>query len=43
MIDSYTRRIVGRMGFAASGRNSDYAAYQALFHRGLPADAARFN
>ena len=43
MIDSDTRRIVDRMGFALPGRNPGYAAYQALFHRSLPADAALFN
>ena len=33
VIDSYTRRIIGRMGFAPPGRNPGYAAYQAIFHR----------
>ena len=43
VIDSYTRRIVDRMGFAPPGRKPGYAAYQAFFHRGLPDDAALFN
>ena len=43
VIDSYTRRIVDRMGFAPPGRNPGYGAYQSLFHRSLPADAALFN
>ena len=46
MIDSYTRRIVDRMGFAPPGRNPGYAVYQALFHHtprspaGKPAPSA---
>ena len=31
------------MGLAPPCRNPGYAAYQALFHRSLPADAALFN
>lgn len=43
VIDSYTRRIVDRMGLAPVGRNPGYGAYQDLFHRNLPADAGLFN
>ena len=43
VIDSYTRRIMDRMGFAPPGRNPGYGAYQSLFHDSLPADAALFN
>ena len=43
VIDSYTRRIVDRMGFAPPGRNPGYGAYQSLFHRSLSADAGLFN
>ena len=43
VIDSYTRRIVDRMGLTPPGRNPGYAAYQALFHGNLPAEAPLFN
>ena len=43
MIDSYTRRIVDRMGFASPCRNPGYGTYQSLFHRSLPTDAALFS
>ena len=43
VIDSYTRRIVDRMGFAPPGRNPGYDAYQSLFRDNLPADAPLFN
>lgn len=43
VIDSYTRRVVDRMGFPPKGRNPGYWAYQALFHENLPADTPLFN
>ena len=43
VIDSYTRRIVDRMGMAPEGRNPGYHAYQALFQNNLPADTGLFN
>lgn len=43
VIDSYTRRIIDRMGLAPSGKNPKYGDYQDLFHDNLPADAALFN
>ena len=41
VIDSYTRRIVDRMGFAPAGRS--YGSYQSLFHENLQKDAELFN
>ena len=43
VIDSYTRRIVDRMGLTPAGRNPVYGSYQALFQENLPQDAALFN
>ena len=43
VIDSYTRRIIDRMGLAPAGRNPGYGSYQALFHHNLPADPPLFN
>jgi endonuclease-3 related protein len=43
VIDSYTRRIIDRMGLAPSGKNPKYGDYQELFHANLPADTALFN
>ncbi len=49
VIDSYTRRIVDRMGLTptgrnpGAGRNPGYGSYQALFHENLPADTPLFN
>jgi endonuclease-3 related protein len=43
VIDSYTRRIVQRVGIATKGRGHDYGACQTLFHDNLPGDAALFN
>ena len=43
VIDSYTRRIVDRVGFTLPGRGSAYGDYQALFQDNLPQDAALFN
>ena len=41
VIDSYTRRIFTRLGLAPGDQS--YAAFQELFHRVLPADAALYN
>jgi len=41
VIDAYTRRIFGRLGFSASG--GGYAALQALFMDNLPIDEGLFN
>ena len=41
VIDTYTRRILGRLGMAPADHS--YRAYQELFHRGLQADAVLFN
>ena len=43
VIDSYTRRIVDRMGLLPEGGGSGYSAYQALFHDNLPKDVSLFN
>ena len=43
VMDSYTRRIVDRMGLTPEGRNPGYRSYQALFQDNLPSDAAMFN
>lgn len=43
VMDSYTRRIVDRMGLTPEGRNPGYRSYQALFQDNLPADTALFN
>ena len=43
VIDSYTRRIVDRMGLAPPGRIPGYGSYQALFHGNLPAETPLFN
>ena len=43
VIDSYTIRILGRMGIAPPDGKADYHSYQSLFHRNLPPDAALFN
>ena len=43
VIDSYTRRIVQRMGIAGDGQANSYESCQALFHDNLPADAPLFN
>ena len=43
VIDSYTKRIVQRVGLMTEGRRQDYHSYQALFHDNLPADAGLFN
>ena len=41
VIDAYTRRIIQRLGMAPEQQS--YHAYQELFHRRLPRDAALFN
>jgi endonuclease-3 related protein len=41
VIDTYTRRIIGRIGLAP--HSNSYSAYQALFMANLPADAVLFN
>ena len=41
VIDSYTRRIIDRMGLAPTRRS--YDSYQALFQQNLPTDAVLFN
>ena len=41
VIDSYTRRIIKRLGLAPA--TETYSAYQGLFHQDLPLDASLFN
>jgi len=41
VIDTYTRRVVARLGLAPD--RDSYGAFQALFERHLPADAPLFN
>ena len=41
VIDSYTRRILKRLGLAPA--RETYQEYQALFHRGLPVDPPLYN
>ena len=41
VIDSYTRRIIDRMGLAPTRQS--YGSYQALFQKNLPADTVLFN
>ncbi len=43
VMDSYTRRIVDRMGLTPDGRKPGYRSYQALFQENLPGDTALFN
>jgi endonuclease-3 related protein len=43
VIDTYTRRILGRLGLAPADPKPSYQTYQGLFHQHLPADAALFN
>ena len=43
VIDSYTRRIVKRLGVLVQEKGDGYAAFQALFHDNLPHDAPLFN
>lgn len=43
VIDSYTRRIVDRLGAPPADRRASYDAYQAMFQHNLPQDAVLFN
>jgi endonuclease-3 related protein len=43
VIDTYTRRIVQRLGLRSDEQPGDYSAYQALFHDNLPGDINIFN
>ena len=47
VIDSYTQRILSRMGLApqdeSKAKPNDYHSYQALFHDSLPPDPVLFN
>ena len=43
VIDSYTRRILGRAGLLPESEGAGYGTCQALFHDNLPADVALFN
>ena len=43
VIDAYTRTILQRMNITPTGGLQTYHAYQSLFHRALPSDAALFN
>ncbi|PKB79451.1 MAG: hypothetical protein BZY88_13365 [SAR202 cluster bacterium Io17-Chloro-G9] len=43
VIDSYTRRIVQRLGVVVPERGDGYGAYQALFHDNLPHDTGLFS
>ena len=43
VIDSYTRRILQRMGLVPAGQKDHYQDYQALFHDNLPMETPLFN
>jgi len=43
VIDSYTRRIVQRIGLMEDSQRQDYSTCQALFHDNLPGDSQLFN
>ena len=43
VMDSYTRRIVDRMGLTQEGKNQGYRSYQSLFQVNLPNDTPLFN
>ena len=43
VMDSYTRRIVDRMGLKPEGRTPGYRSYQSLFQDNLPNDTPLFN
>ena len=43
VIDSYTRRIVQRLGVIVQEKGDGYGAFQGLFHDNLPHDALLFN
>ena len=43
VIDTYTRRILERLGITPGSGKSGYADWQDLFHHNLPADVSLFN
>ena len=43
VIDTYTRRIMDRLGMAPDGGRAKYGDYQAIFHDNLPPDTRMFN
>ena len=43
VIDTYTRRIVDRLGISPNGSRPKYGDYQAMFHDNLPHETALFN
>ena len=43
VIDTYTRRIMDRMGMAPGSPNPKYADYQAIFHNNLPQETQLYN
>ncbi len=43
VIDTYTRRIMDRMGISPDGARPKYEDYQAVFHDNLPPDTQLFN
>ncbi len=43
VIDTYTRRIMDRMGMGPDGARPKYGDYQAIFHDNLPPDTQLFN
>ena len=43
VIDTYTRRIMDRMGMTPKANRPKYADYQAVFHDNLPPDTQLFN
>ncbi len=43
VIDTYTRRIMDRMGMAPDSPNPKYADYQAIFHGNLPQETQLYN
>ena len=43
VIDTYTRRIMDRMGMSPDGDRPKYGDYQAVFHENLPSDTQLFN
>ncbi len=43
VIDTYTRRIMDRLGISPDGVRPKYRDYQAVFHQNLPPDTQLFN
>ena len=43
VIDTYTRRIMDRIGMAPDSPNPQYADYQAIFHNNLPQEPQLYN